>query len=124
MLISAVQQKITDLDHCDSEWFALGMNRGHSVIFEMAPKYCISDSFVEYEGYFISSIVCHRILKIVPLLYSRTLGFIYSMYNGLPLLIPNTQPILHPTLHTKVFLYDIHNWSLYLSSGVGQGFVQ
>ena len=31
------------------------MNRDHSAIFEIAPKYCISDSFVDYEGYFISS---------------------------------------------------------------------
>ena len=27
------------------------MNRNHSVIFEIAPKYCISDSFVDYVGY-------------------------------------------------------------------------
>ena len=31
------------------EWFALEMNRDHSVFFEIAPKYCISDSFVDYE---------------------------------------------------------------------------
>ena len=31
------------------------MNRDYSVIFEIAPKYCILDSFVDYEGYFISS---------------------------------------------------------------------
>ena len=31
------------------------MNRDHSVIFEIASKYCISDSFVDYEGYSISS---------------------------------------------------------------------
>ena len=30
------------------------MNRDHSVIFETASKYCISDSFVNYEGYSIS----------------------------------------------------------------------
>ena len=41
--------------YCDIEWFALEMNRDHSVIFEIAPKYCISDSFVAYEGYSISS---------------------------------------------------------------------
>jgi len=34
-----------DLDHCDIEWFALEMNRDHSVIFEIASKYCISDFF-------------------------------------------------------------------------------
>ena len=44
-----------DLDYCDIEWFALETNRDHSVIFETAPKYCISDSFVDYEGYSISS---------------------------------------------------------------------
>ena len=27
----------------------------HSVVFEIAPKYCISDSLVDYEGYSISS---------------------------------------------------------------------
>ena len=31
------------------------MNRDHSVIFENAAKYCILDSFVDCEGYFISS---------------------------------------------------------------------
>ena len=30
-----------DLDYRDIEWFALEMNRGHSVVFEIAPKYCI-----------------------------------------------------------------------------------
>ena len=44
-----------DLDYCNIEWFALEMNRDHSVIFEIAPNYCISDSFLEYEGYSISS---------------------------------------------------------------------
>ena len=44
-----------DLDYCDIEWFALEMNRDHSVIFETAPKYCISDYFADYEGYPISS---------------------------------------------------------------------
>ena len=43
------------LDYCDIEWFALEMNRDHSVIFEIASKYCISDSFVDYDGYSLSS---------------------------------------------------------------------
>ena len=42
------------LDYCDIELFALETNRDHLVIFEIAPKYCISDSFVNYEGYSIS----------------------------------------------------------------------
>ena len=44
-----------DLDYCDIEWFALETNRDHSVIFEIASKYCISDSLVDCEGYSISS---------------------------------------------------------------------
>ena len=44
-----------DLDYHDIEWFSLEMNRDHSVIFEIASKYCISDSFVDYDGYSISS---------------------------------------------------------------------
>ena len=44
-----------DLDYHDIEWFALEMNRDHSVVFETASKYCISDSFVDHDGYSISS---------------------------------------------------------------------
>ena len=43
------------LGYCDIEWFALEMNRVHSVIFETAPKYCILDSFVDCDGHSISS---------------------------------------------------------------------
>ena len=43
------------LDYRDIEWFALETNRDHSVVFEIAPKYCISDSFVDHDGYSISS---------------------------------------------------------------------
>ena len=39
----------------DIEWFALEMNRDHSVIFEIASKHCISSSFVDHDGYSISS---------------------------------------------------------------------
>ena len=46
-----------NLDCCDIEWFALEMNRDHSVVFEIGPKYCISDSFVDYEGYSFSSTI-------------------------------------------------------------------
>ena len=43
------------LDYYDIEWFALEMNRYHSAVFETAPKYCILDSSVDYEGYYNSS---------------------------------------------------------------------
>ena len=38
------------MDYCDIKWFALETSRHHSVIFETASKYCISDSFADYEG--------------------------------------------------------------------------
>ena len=44
-----------DLDYRDIEWVALQTNRDHSVVFEIASKYCISESFVDYGGYSISS---------------------------------------------------------------------
>ena len=44
-----------DLDYCDIEWLSLETNQGNSVIFEIGSKYCISDSFVDYDGYSISS---------------------------------------------------------------------
>ena len=44
-----------DLDYCDIELFALEMNRDHSVVFEIASRYCISDSFVDCNDHSISS---------------------------------------------------------------------
>ena len=43
------------LDYCDIEWCALEMSRDHSVVFEIASKYCISNSFVDHDGHSISS---------------------------------------------------------------------
>ena len=44
-----------DLDYHDFECFYLEMNRDDSVVFEIASKYFISDSFLDYDGYSISS---------------------------------------------------------------------
>ena len=52
---SSITGQGIDLDYCDIEWLALEMNRDDSVIFEIASTYCISDSFVDYEGYSILS---------------------------------------------------------------------
>ena len=43
------------MDYCNIEQFALEINRDHSVVFEIVYKYCTSESFVDYEGYSISS---------------------------------------------------------------------
>ena len=44
-----------DLDYSDIEWFTLKMDRDHSVVLEIASKYCILDSVVvDHDGYSIS----------------------------------------------------------------------
>ena len=64
-----------DLDNCDIEWFALEMNRDHFVIFETASKYRISDSFIDHDGYSISSKgFLHTVLRswhLVPSLHGK-----------------------------------------------------
>ena len=42
------------MDYRDIEWFALETSRDHSALFEIASKYCLLDSFVDYDGYSIS----------------------------------------------------------------------
>ena len=44
-----------DLDYHDIKWFALETNRDYSLIFEIASKYYILDSFADYDGYCVSS---------------------------------------------------------------------
>ena len=39
------------LDYYDVEWSVLETNQDHPVVFETAHNYCISESFVDYEGY-------------------------------------------------------------------------
>ena len=45
----------SNIEEAEAEWFAIVMNRDHSVVFEIASKYCISDSFADHDGYSISS---------------------------------------------------------------------
>ena len=51
----SINRRGIDLDYHDVEWLALEMNQNHSVIFEAAPNYCISDSSVDNESYSITS---------------------------------------------------------------------
>ena len=43
------------MDYCDIAWFAVETSRDHSLVFKIASNYCISDSFVDYDGYSIFS---------------------------------------------------------------------
>ena len=53
-LLTIIGQGVV-LDDCNIEWFALEKNRDHFVIFETASEYCILNSFVDHDGYSISS---------------------------------------------------------------------
>ena len=51
----SITSRSIDLDYSDVEWFVLETSRDHSVVFEIASKYCVSDSFVDHDGYSIFS---------------------------------------------------------------------
>ena len=51
---SPIIKRTSFFDYCDIEWFVLETNRDHSVIFEIAYKYCILDSLVDYDSNSIS----------------------------------------------------------------------
>ena len=55
IMVIQVYAPTSNTEEAEIEWFALEMNRDHSVIFEIASKYCILDSFVDHDGYSISS---------------------------------------------------------------------
>ena len=44
---------VIDLDYWEIEWFALEMNRDHSVVVEVASRHCTVKSFVDCDGYCI-----------------------------------------------------------------------
>ena len=50
--------------------------RDHSVVFEIASKYCISDSFIDYDGYSISSKGFLPTVVDIMALYGMALSFI------------------------------------------------
>ena len=92
-----------DLDYCD---VALEMNRDHSVVFEIAPKYCLSDSFVDYEDYSISSKgflptmselnspILVRFILLIPKMSVFTLAIFYLITSNLPQFISGSYAIL------------------------------
>jgi len=51
----SIDRRGIDLNYCDIEWLALETNQEHAFIFEVASKYCISDCYVDCDGYSISS---------------------------------------------------------------------
>ena len=110
------------------------MNRDHSVVFEIAPKHCISNSFVDYEHYSISSkwfltTVVEIVviwIKFVPVHFSplisemsiSTLAICCLTIFNLPLIcgpnIPGSYAMLFFTaLDFTSVRSHIHNWLLF-----------
>ena len=79
-----------DLRYCVIDWFALETNRNDSFIFEIVPKYSVSDSLVYYEGYSISS------KGFLPFIWIK---FVHSS----PLYFTNS---LNANVHSCHFLFD------------------
>ena len=50
IMVIRAYASISNAEVAEVEWFALEMNRDHTVLFEIATKYCIVDSFVDYEA--------------------------------------------------------------------------
>ena len=77
------------MNYFDTEWRALEINRDHSVVFQTASKYCNSDSFIDYDGYSISSkgflptlvdimvIIPHASKVILKILQARLQQYVY-----------------------------------------------
>ena len=75
------------------------MNRDHSVVLEIAPKYCISDPFVDYEGYSISS-----------------KGFLSTAVNISVIWIKFTHSIYFSSLIPKMSIFTFANFCLTMSN--------
>ena len=54
-MVIQVYAPTSNPEEAEVEWFALEMNRDHSVVFEIASKYCILDSLVDHDNCSISS---------------------------------------------------------------------
>ena len=112
------------------------MNRDHSVIFEIASTYCISDSFVDHDGYSISSEeflptvvdIMVNWVKIHPLQSILVCWFLECWHSPLPSLAWPLPTCLHSWTWYSRFLAillftasdlasitsHIHSWVLFL----------
>ena len=111
------------------------MNRDHSVVFEIALKYCISDSFVDYEGYsfsskgFLSTVVDKLVIwikfphpvhfsSLIPKMLMFTLALYYLTTSNLPWFMDLTfqvpmQYLFFTASDFTSITSHIHNWSLF-----------
>ena len=109
------------------------MNRDHSVIFEIASTYCISDSFVDYDGYSISSKgflttvqwsselnspIPFHLSSLIPRISTFTLAILFGQLQFVLIHGPNIPGsyaiLLFIASDLASITSHIHNWVLFL----------
>ena len=119
-----------DLRYCVIDWFALETNRNDSFIFEIVPKYSVSDSLVYYEGYSISSkgflpFIWIKFVHSSPLYFTNSLNanvhschflfdhFQFALIHG-PAIPGSYAILLFTALDLASITSHIHSWVLFL----------
>ena len=95
------------------------MNWDHSVIFETAPKYCISDSFADYEGYstpskgFLLTVVDTMVFWIKFTHYSSLNPKMSTFTLGISCLIKSILPwFMDLTFQVAMQCFSLQHWTL------------
>ena len=101
------------------------MSRGHSVIFETASKYCTFDSFIDYDGYSISSkeflptVIDIMIIELnspIPIHLSSLILRISMFTLAISCLTTSNLPwFLDLTLQVPMQYCSLQHWTLLLS---------
>ena len=100
------------------------MNRDHSFVFEIAPKYCISNYFVDYESYSISSkwflpiVVDIAVIwiKFVPVHFSPLIPKMSMFALAISCLtIFNLPWFMNLTFQVPMQYFSLQHWTLFLS---------
>ena len=105
----SITGRAIDLDYHDIEWFALETNRDHSVIFEIAPKYCILNSFVDYDGYSTHSLknLCWFLSTVVDIMVICIKFFLFSPFSLIPKISEFTVAICYLTTSKLPWFMDL-----------------
>ena len=103
------------------------MNRDHSVIMEIASKYCISDSFVDCDGYSISSkgflssvvdiMVIYELNSCIPVHFSSLIPRMLMFTLAISCLTTSNLPwFMDLTFQVSMQYCSLQHWMLLLSS--------
>ena len=98
------------------------MNRDHSVVFEIASKYCILDSFVDHDGYSISSkgflpaVVKFELNSPIPVHFSSLIPKMWMFTLAISCLTTSNLPwFMDLTFQVPMQYCSLQHWTLLLS---------